>query len=252
LDKGVIDSGKQLLASASNAIEHPIDTTIAIYEIVDLIDNFNKNCIFHPIDTYKEAYNKITDSNTWISLRDAIVPELRELFEDWENLNLDEKVEGVAYLLSKVGGDIITPGAATKVMAQGIKEFKTLVTIAKSFKKTEKVILLEALAETGGSSGTFAEVVNSNRVFESASSTGKFIEGLSIKKLAEAGKVADKAGLTKAGRALAKHGGREGSVFPKPTGTPMQINQQGQEILEKILTHPDKKLLKDHLKDMEK
>jgi len=62
-----------------------------------------------------------------------------------------------------------------------------------------------------------------------------------LKNLAEAGKTPDKGGLTKAGRALAKHGGRKGSVFPKPTGTPMQINQQGQEILENILNHPNKK-----------
>ena len=36
--------------------------------------------------------------------------------------------------------------------------------------------------------------------------------------------------------------GREGSVFPKPIGTPKQINQQGQEILENILNHPNKKI----------
>ena len=57
-----------------------------------------------------------------------------------------------------------------------------------------------------------------------------------------AGKVLDRKGLTKAGRALGKHGGREGSFFPKPTGNPVQINKQGQEILERILNHPNKKV----------
>ncbi len=54
--------------------------------------------------------------------------------------------------------------------------------------------------------------------------------------LAKAGQQADKNGLTKAGRALQKHGDREGSVFPKSTGSASGRNQQGQEILESILS----------------
>jgi len=50
-----------------------------------------------------------------------------------------------------------------------------------------------------------------------------------------AGQAPDRGGLTRAGRALAKHGGREGSVFPRPTGSPADINQQGQAVLEDIL-----------------
>ena len=73
--------------------------------------------------------------------------------------------------------------------------------------------------------------------------SGILKESLDLEKLADAGKVFDRAGLTKAGRALAKHGGREGSVFPKPIGNPEQINKQGQEILEKILNKPNKKII---------
>ncbi len=58
----------------------------------------------------------------------------------------------------------------------------------------------------------------------------------------EGGKAIDRQGLTKTGRALAKHGGREPTVFFKPTGNPAQINFQGQQILEKILNHPNKKM----------
>ncbi len=54
----------------------------------------------------------------------------------------------------------------------------------------------------------------------------------------------DRAGLTKAGRALAKHGGRENSVFPKPLGNPEQINLQGQKILENILNDSSSKIIK--------
>lgn len=39
-----------------------------------------------------------------------------------------------------------------------------------------------------------------------------------INKLLKAGQALDRAGFTKAGRALMKHGNREGSIFPKPSG----------------------------------
>jgi hypothetical protein len=61
-----------------------------------------------------------------------------------------------------------------------------------------------------------------------------------IAQFAEAGKAIDRAGFTKAGRGVMKHGYREGSAFPKPTGNPAQVNQQGQQILESILNHPEK------------
>ncbi len=59
--------------------------------------------------------------------------------------------------------------------------------------------------------------------------------------LSKAGQVADRAGLTKAGRALAKHGGRRGSVFPKATGNPAALNKQGQAVLDDILGNVSKR-----------
>lgn len=44
--------------------------------------------------------------------------------------------------------------------------------------------------------------------------------------------------LTKAGRALQKHGNRPYSAFPKPTGSPSDLNRAGQEIVDDILTTP--------------
>jgi hypothetical protein len=50
---------------------------------------------------------------------------------------------------------------------------------------------------------------------------------------------ADKGGMvTRAGRALQKHGGRPGSAFPKAKGSPGAINQAGQDVLDDILTSP--------------
>jgi RHS repeat-associated protein len=53
--------------------------------------------------------------------------------------------------------------------------------------------------------------------------------------LNRAGQVLDRGGLTKAGRALEKHGSRSGSVFPKATGDVAAKNAQGQGVLNDIL-----------------
>ncbi|MEN9343990.1 MAG: hypothetical protein RLZZ453_777 [Chlamydiota bacterium] len=58
--------------------------------------------------------------------------------------------------------------------------------------------------------------------------------------LIENGKVLDRAGYTKAGRSLMKHGYRKDSVFPKPLGNPQEINEHGQKTLESIINHPEK------------
>lgn len=57
-----------------------------------------------------------------------------------------------------------------------------------------------------------------------------------FQRMLKAGEVIDKGDLTKAGRALQKHGSRPGSVFPSATGNPTAINQQGQRVLQDILS----------------
>lgn len=63
-------------------------------------------------------------------------------------------------------------------------------------------------------------------------------QAVSLDKLSQAGQVMDRGGLTRAGRALDKHGGRPGSFFPKAMGNPANKNMQGQFHLDDILTHP--------------
>jgi len=53
--------------------------------------------------------------------------------------------------------------------------------------------------------------------------------------LSRAGRVADRNGLTKAGRSLQKHGDRPGSIFPRSFGNAAARNTQGQQILDDIL-----------------
>ena len=70
-------------------------------------------------------------------------------------------------------------------------------------------------------------------------------QAISIGDMSHAGTLSDKGPLSKAGRALQKKTDRLGSVFPKPKGTPQEVNMQGQRVLDDILNHPDKCILKE-------
>jgi hypothetical protein len=88
------------------------------------------------------------------------------------------------------------------------------------------------------------EIAAVSKNLNAAGQSAGVIKGIpiAVDKLSEAGKVIDRGGLTKAGRGLMKHGYREGSVFPKPMGNHLQINKEGQFVLEKILNDPNKKV----------
>ncbi|WNW12251.1 hemagglutinin repeat-containing protein [Pseudomonas sp. DTU_2021_1001937_2_SI_NGA_ILE_001] len=72
---------------------------------------------------------------------------------------------------------------------------------------------------------------------------GNVLAGKNIDDLSNAGKLpdpADKSGqLSLAGRALQKHGSRQGSAFPTVKGSPSEINAQGQKITDEILKNPE-------------
>ncbi len=70
--------------------------------------------------------------------------------------------------------------------------------------------------------------------------------GRSVDELSQAAATADRGGLTAAGRALQKHGGREGSAFPAAKGNPLSINQQGQHVVDDILTTPGSTMTTRH------
>lgn len=53
-------------------------------------------------------------------------------------------------------------------------------------------------------------------------------------------------GLSQAGHHLAKHGGRQGSVFPAASGNPSQISRQGQAVVDDILTTPGSTSISRH------
>jgi hypothetical protein len=82
-------------------------------------------------------------------------------------------------------------------------------------------------------------------ILKGITAAGKWFGGLfgrgGAGALSKAGQVMDRGGLTKAGRAMAKHGGRPGSVFTTPTGNASSINQQGQAALDDIVGNVTKK-----------
>ncbi|WP_145599483.1 hemagglutinin repeat-containing protein [Yersinia alsatica] len=90
-----------------------------------------------------------------------------------------------------------------------------------------------------------AAAANAAKSFASGSgpkiNAGKFGQ-LELDVLSQTGAKTDsaaKAGnFTVAGRSLQKHGSREGSAFPVAKGTPAQMNEQGQKILDGIVKTP--------------
>ncbi len=57
--------------------------------------------------------------------------------------------------------------------------------------------------------------------------------------LSRAAGEADKGGLTKAGRALQKHGDRPGTAFNRPASNSARaLNPAGQEVVDELLTNP--------------
>ncbi|CAI1772000.1 Possible hemagglutinin (DUF638) [Serratia quinivorans] len=85
---------------------------------------------------------------------------------------------------------------------------------------------------------------------ESDQTKGNQIGKWTVDELSEGAKHTDpaskKGDLTLAGRALQKHGSREGSSFPSAKGNPSAINEQGQKIVDSILNDPNKTVIQNN------
>src|SRR5690554_2958088 len=69
------------------------------------------------------------------------------------------------------------------------------------------------------------------------------------KQLLNAANVIDKGGYSAVGRSLAKHGGREGSAFPKAIGNRASVNSQAENVLLNIINSPGVKVnITNHFK----
>ncbi|MDK9362271.1 hemagglutinin repeat-containing protein [Lelliottia wanjuensis] len=110
-------------------------------------------------------------------------------------------------------------------------------------------------AELGGTgSGTPGgwgpEDEESGRDADQKTTTEEQVGKWSVDELSDGAKHIDPASkngdLTLAGRALQKHGSREGSAFPSAKGNPSAINEQGQKIVDSILNDPNKSVIQSN------
>ena len=67
----------------------------------------------------------------------------------------------------------------------------------------------------------------------------KKLEQFSKEDLLQAAGLPNRSELSKAGRALQKHGNRSSSVFPKVSGSPEDINRLARDVAEAILNTPN-------------
>ena len=77
------------------------------------------------------------------------------------------------------------------------------------------------------------------------------LPGSLVRRMARAGMELDRNGLTRAGRALQKHGDRAGTAFPRSTGSATQRNMQGQKVLQEILRSPRQAIWTDKVGRLE-
>ena len=97
----------------------------------------------------------------------------------------------------------------------------------------------EALLDENATTGDKALAVGGAAIGFVAPGGGYGAAARSLDDLADAAKVLDRGGeLTRAGRALEKHGSRVGSAFPRAVGSVLEKNAAGQHIVEDILTDP--------------
>ena len=152
--------------------------------------------------------------------------------------------EGVA----KMGGEVAS--AVQGVSGEDWIAAGTNFLVNRKMNSIEKKASL--LNQTAGKAAAVSQTagkVNSvaNGILKNSGSGGdtflKIIPGKngipSLDQLSKAGQMLDRNGLTRAGRALDKHGNRPGSVFPKAFGDIANKNALGQYHLDDILTHPE-------------
>ena len=143
LPKGIYDSSEGIFLLVSDLVRHPINTGEQVF-----------NALSHLAD--------LALSNEWLSIREALAPEVHQLIEEWNTIPSDKRGELAGYALGKHGSDIVIPGALTKVVARGVNGAKDLVQVCKALQTAEKTLLLESVAglESGAKIG---EVVRASQ-----------------------------------------------------------------------------------------
>jgi hypothetical protein len=151
---------------------------------------------------------------------------------DWQTYEEAARDLGIGNAdLTKGGVEAIesvarTAGTSTEVYVNGMQQLAVAGIVTKGVPGAAQGI---ADAESSW-------LTKLKRFFGKKCSDKNVADNSAFQRLLKAGEAIDKGDLTKAGRALQKRGSRPGSVFPSATGNPAAINQQGQRILEEILS----------------
>ncbi len=148
LPKGVMESGHQLAAFASELVSHPIDTG-------------NNVCRAFT------SLAKLALSQEWATLSQSLAPEVCQLINEWNLLSSQQQGERSGYIFAKYGGDILIPGAAAKVLSKGIEGAKEIALAAKNLETAEQTLALEALSQSAKNSLPFAKSPFANSISES-------------------------------------------------------------------------------------
>ena len=139
--KGAIESGHQLFTFASECITHPIATGKSICEAISTLV-------------------QMSASQEWKTIAETLVPDVTELIKEWNMLTPQEQGEKAGYVFAKIGGDFFLPGAACKIMANGVKGAKEIAVITRNLKKAEKTLVLDALNQSASAPMKFAEATS--------------------------------------------------------------------------------------------
>ncbi|CNB12206.1 hypothetical protein [Yersinia similis] len=115
--------------------------------------------------------------------------------------------------------------------------------------QTAGTMMAAAAIFAGGRRGSDINSLNKIKELQQINRKEK-IGKWSLEELSDGAKYIDpaskKGDLTLAGRALQKHGSREGSAFPPVQGNPLTINVQGQNVVEGILNDPGKSVIQSN------
>jgi uncharacterized protein RhaS with RHS repeats len=153
-----------------------------------------------------------------------------------------EGADPSSFFLNRAGALI---GTAISCMPQsrGVSAAKATANIAA--RELAEVATTTVVAKAQSCFNRFATATVHNATASTVKKTAQLAEAQVAKRgmpsldtLSKAGQVMDRNGLTMAGRALAKHGNRPGSVFPRHVGRASDKNALGQFHLDDILTHP--------------
>ncbi len=143
LPKGIYESGEGLLLFMADAVSHPKQTAVQMF------------------DSFTTLVKMVRDEEGG-AIAEALFPEIRKLVIEWDNLSSDTRGELAGYALGKHGADIVIPGGMAKIASNSIKNAQKLISVCKKMGMAESTLILETAAEIGNGA-KIAEVVEVGR-----------------------------------------------------------------------------------------